>query len=203
MEFCEKLKVLRKNKGLTQEELAQVLYVSRTAISKWESGRGYPSVDSLKAIAEYFSVTVDELLSGEKLLFIAEKENKLNIRKICEIIFSFTDICSVMLILLPLYPNVVQGYIYSVNLFSYIRTNKVNFLLYVIMFSALVLMGAAKLLLTKFNNKKQNDLIAWASMVLGVIVVLFLSVTRVVYATAVALLLLVIKGVTFFKMYKM
>ena len=47
MEFNEKLQSLRKNKGLTQEELAEALYVSRTAISKWESGRGYPSIDSL------------------------------------------------------------------------------------------------------------------------------------------------------------
>ena len=42
MEFYEKLQELRKSRGLTQEELAEMLYVSRTAISKWESGRGYP-----------------------------------------------------------------------------------------------------------------------------------------------------------------
>ena len=50
MEFHEKLQELRKAKGLTQEELAKQLYVSRTAISKWESGKGYPSIDSLKEI---------------------------------------------------------------------------------------------------------------------------------------------------------
>ena len=75
MEFHEKLQELRKKRGLTQEELAEALYVSRTAISKWESGRGYPSIDSLKEISSYFSVTIDDLLSSEKLLFIAEKEN--------------------------------------------------------------------------------------------------------------------------------
>ena len=63
MEFHEKLQELRKNSGLTQEELAEVLFVSRTAISKWESGRGLPSIDSLKAISNYFSVTIDDLLS--------------------------------------------------------------------------------------------------------------------------------------------
>ena len=78
MEFGEKLLNLRKSRGLTQEELAQALYVSRTAVSKWESGRGYPSIESLKGIAGYFSVTVDELISGEKLLSMAEKEKTLN-----------------------------------------------------------------------------------------------------------------------------
>ena len=63
MEFNEKLKELRKSKGLTQEELAEALFVSRTAISKWESGKGYPSIDSLKDISKYFSVTIDDLLS--------------------------------------------------------------------------------------------------------------------------------------------
>lgn len=46
LEFNEKLQELRKRKGLTQEEVAEALYVSRTAISKWESGRGYPGIDS-------------------------------------------------------------------------------------------------------------------------------------------------------------
>ena len=76
MEFNEKLQELRKQRGLTQEELAEVLYVSRTAISKWESGRGYPNIDSLKEISKYFSVSLDELLSGDELLTIAEEEGK-------------------------------------------------------------------------------------------------------------------------------
>ena len=59
MEFNEKLQQLRKQKEITQEELAVAIYVSRTAISKWESGRGYPSIDSLKAIAKYFNITID------------------------------------------------------------------------------------------------------------------------------------------------
>ena len=74
MEFNEKLQELRKSRGLTQEELAEALFVSRTAVSKWESGRGYPSIDSLKEISKYFSVSIDELLTGEKLISIAEKE---------------------------------------------------------------------------------------------------------------------------------
>ena len=68
MEFNEKLRELRGRAGLTQEELAERLYVSRTAISKWESGRGYPNIESLKAIAKFFSVTLDELLSADEAI---------------------------------------------------------------------------------------------------------------------------------------
>jgi len=71
MEFGEKLLELRNSKGITQEELAEALFVSRAAISKWESGRGYPSIDSLKEISRFFSVSIDELLSSEKLVIIA------------------------------------------------------------------------------------------------------------------------------------
>ena len=78
MEFNEKLQELRKQKGLTQEELAEVLFVSRTAISKWESGRGYPNIDSLKAISKFFGVTIDKLLSGDELLTIAEEDGRNN-----------------------------------------------------------------------------------------------------------------------------
>lgn len=72
MELSEKLQELRKEKGLTQEELAEALFVSRTAISKWESGRGVPNIESLKAISKFFSVSIDELLSGEEILKIAD-----------------------------------------------------------------------------------------------------------------------------------
>ena len=74
MEFNEKLQELRKQKGLTQEELAELLYVSRTAISKWESGRGYPSITSLKAIADLFNISIDSLLDVNIQSY--DKENK-------------------------------------------------------------------------------------------------------------------------------
>jgi len=74
MEFNEKLQKLRIKENLTQEELAEKLYVSRAAISKWESGRGYPSIDSLKAIAKYFHVTIDELICTEEIVDLAEKD---------------------------------------------------------------------------------------------------------------------------------
>ena len=59
MDFGEKLKALRTERGLTQEQLAARLYVSRTAVSKWETGGGSPNLDSLQAVAR---LSVDDLL---------------------------------------------------------------------------------------------------------------------------------------------
>ncbi|NLV61956.1 MAG: helix-turn-helix transcriptional regulator, partial [Clostridiaceae bacterium] len=76
MEFNEKLQKLRISQNMTQEELAEKLYVSRTAISKWESGRGYPSIDSLKSIAKFFNMTIDELICSEEMVSLAEVDIK-------------------------------------------------------------------------------------------------------------------------------
>ena len=76
MEFGEKLQELRKSKSMTQEELAKSLFVSRTAVSKWESGRGYPSIDSLKEISRFFSVTIDDLIGSDEMITVAENDKK-------------------------------------------------------------------------------------------------------------------------------
>lgn len=199
MEFHEKLQKLRKDRGLTQEELANALFVSRTAISKWESGKGYPSIDSLKEISVYFSVTIDELLSGEKMLSIAEKENKENLRKMCDLLFGILDVSSFILIVLPLYPNMADGFIHSVNLLSYTQTTLLNRMLYWVMFSLLVVIGIVKLLLTKFGTEKCNKIITGVSMAFSILTVLFLAITRESYAIIVAFVLLTIKGVLLLK----
>ena len=75
MEFNEKLQELRKSKSLTQEELAKALFVSRTAISKWEQGGGYPGIDSLKEISRFFSVSIDDLICSEEIISAAADES--------------------------------------------------------------------------------------------------------------------------------
>ena len=82
MEFSKKIQELRNKNKLTQEQFAEKLYVSRTAVSKWESGKGYPSIDSLKYISKIFNVSIDELLSNEEIIDIAKNENTSNIEKI-------------------------------------------------------------------------------------------------------------------------
>ena len=81
MEFSEKIQELRNKNKLTQEQLAEKLYVSRSAVSKWESGKGYPSIDSLKYISKTFNISIDELLSIEEIIDIAKKENTYNLER--------------------------------------------------------------------------------------------------------------------------
>lgn len=202
MEFNEKLCELRKNKGLTQEELAQALYVSRTAISKWESGRGYPSIDSLKEISGFFAVTIDELLSGEKLISIAEKENKTNIKNMCSLCFGITDILYFTLIILPLYSISAGERICAVNLFVFIEKTLFNQMVFPIMFLLIILCGAAKAVLSCMKLEKGQKVLTIVSMLLGIITVFLLALTREAYAISTAFLLLMIKGTLLLKCAK-
>lgn len=118
MEFNEKLQEMRKQKGLTQEELAEKLFVSRTAVSKWEAGRGYPNIESLKAIAKFFGVTVDELLSGEELLTLSEADNKKKENHFYDIVYGLLDIGAAMLIFLPFFAQKSESMIQGVSLLS-------------------------------------------------------------------------------------
>ena len=199
MEFHEKLQELRKSRGLTQEELAEDLYVSRTAVSKWESGRGYPSIDSLKEISSYFSVTIDDLLSGEKLIYIAEKENKTNICNICNALFGVSDLLYLMLIVLPLYPKTVNGYIYSVNLWAYTETAMYNRIIYWVLVALLIVCGMWKLVQLKLKIEKRENFVTGFSLAMSVLAVLYLVLAREAYAAVVAVLLLIVKGFLIFK----
>ncbi len=68
MSFPEKLRELRKQKNLTQENLANEILVSRTLITKYESGAVYPTEENLKRLADYFEVTASELMpDGERI----------------------------------------------------------------------------------------------------------------------------------------
>ena len=105
MEFHEKLQELRKSKGITQEELAEALYVSRTAVSKWESGRGYPSIDSLKEISKFFSVTIDELICAEEIMVAAKDDKESSLHKLYTLICCLLDVFIGRLIFIPVFGN--------------------------------------------------------------------------------------------------
>lgn len=65
MNLGENIKKLRKEKNLSQEQLAEMLNVSRQAVSKWESGKTYPDIDNLVLLRDIFNVTLDDLIINE------------------------------------------------------------------------------------------------------------------------------------------
>ena len=194
MEFNEKLQELRKQRGLTQEELAASLYVSRTAISKWESGRGYPNIDSLKAIAKFFSVTVDELLSSGEVLTIAEEDNKRKETHFRDLIYGLLDICIAMLFFLPFFAEKAGGAIQSVSL---IALGEVQPYLKIAYFAVVVSMIVMGILILALQN---CPWVAWVkskttiSLALGVIAVLVFMISAQPYAAVFAFALLAMKA---------
>ncbi len=76
MKFSEKLKQLRNSNNFTQDDLAEKIFVTRTAVSKWETDNGYPSIESLKLLAEMFNTTIDELISEEDIKIKEDLELK-------------------------------------------------------------------------------------------------------------------------------
>ena len=198
MEFHEKLQELRKSRNLTQEELAEGLYVSRTAISKWESGRGYPSIDSLKAISGFFSISIDELLSAHALVSIAENENRSNIQRICDVLFGTVDLIGILLALLPLYSRQMDNSVIAVNLWNFKPENNWISIICLVLIVAFVLLGIVKIVLNYMHIDKGKDIITISSVLISMIAVLYFSMIRETYCVVIVFLQLMIKGGLFF-----
>lgn len=76
MEIGTKIRKMRMGKGLTQEELAGRICLTRSAVAKWENGIGYPDIVSLRYLSKEFGVTIDSLLSDNDLVEIKEENKK-------------------------------------------------------------------------------------------------------------------------------
>lgn len=78
MELGEKLTALRKEKGLSQKELAEMMLVSRQAVSKWERGEAVPTTENLRYLSALYGVTMESLFGGEPeaALRLAEDEKR-------------------------------------------------------------------------------------------------------------------------------
>lgn len=194
MELNEKLQELRKQKGLTQEELAQALYVSRTAISKWESGRGYPNIDSLKAIAKFFCVSIDDLLSGEEILILAQEENKQKQSHLCDLLFGLLDLSVLLLLFLPLFGQRMDGGVESVSLIGFSSVSPFLRFAYFDFVSSSAVLGILTLVLQNCAHKFWLQSKTKLSLFLNIIGVLLFTVSTQVYAAVFLFVLLIIKA---------
>ena len=193
MEFGEKVQKLRNQNKWTQEQLAEKLYVSRTAVSKWESGKGYPNIDLLKDIAKLFNKTIDELLSSEEILDIAKIENTANMKRTNNLVYGLLDIISVLFIFLPLYARRTENFVYSVSLVS---TNDISYMIKIsciIILSIISVIGLAENVLYFIDNKKIQRIINRLSLIVQTFSILFFAIARQAYLTAIVFILLIIK----------
>lgn len=199
MEFNEKLQELRKQKGLTQEEVAASLFVSRTAVSKWESGRGYPSIDSLKAISSLFGTTIDSLLSGDELLTIAEEDSKQKESHTRDLVFGLLDCAISLFLFLPFFGQEVGGAIEEVSLLSLTEVSLWLKLAYFVIVLGIPCLGILTLALQNCRCAFWVKVKSNFSLVLNSLGVFLFIVSRQPYAAAFAFIFLLIKALMLLK----
>ncbi|SKB63792.1 DNA-binding transcriptional regulator, XRE-family HTH domain [Acetoanaerobium noterae] len=194
MELGEKLQQLRKQNNWTQEQLAEQLYISRTAVSKWESGKGYPSIDSLKNISALFKISIDDLLSGDELVQLATNENKENVENITGMIYGLLDLVAIAFIFLPFYGNPEGDYIRAVNLIDYKEVVGLKTIYYILLLS-LFGIGAAELGLRFFEKtKSMGKVLRRLSVGMHILAILLFSMTRQPYLSTFLFILFLMKG---------
>ena len=199
MEFYEKLQELRKSRGLTQEELAEMLYVSRTAISKWESGRGYPNMDSLKAISKCFSVSLDDLLSSETILTIAEEDGKQKEGRMQSLVFGLLDCGFALLLFLPLFGQREAGIVRAVSLLTMTSTAHYIKAVFFTLIAMTILSGILLLALQNCHTARWLNVKDKFSIGLSTVNTLIFIATMQPYAAVFAFVFLAIKALLLIK----
>ena len=199
MTFGEKLKKLRTDNNMTQDELAEKVYVTRTAISKWETDRGYPNIESLKAIAKFFSVTLDELLSSEEVLTIAEEDHKRKEKHFRDLICGLLDLCIAMLLFLPFFAEKGEGMIQSVSLFALDGVQPYLKIAYLAVVISMITMGILMLTLQNCQGVVWVKSKTKVSLIIGTIAVLVFMISSQPYAAVFTFAILVIKALLFIK----
>lgn len=199
MEFNEKLQELRKGRGLTQEELAKELFVSRTAISKWESGRGYPSIDSLKEISRYFSVSIDELICSDEIIAAAENEKRDLVKKYTALICGLLDVLTALLLFIPVFGNSKAE---AVSLFGLTDISMWLMIVYTSVIGLSVLNGISAVIISRFDKSLWNKHRLVTGAVLSVTAVFLFMITRQPYAGIISFTILITKGYLILRSYK-
>jgi len=197
--FGEIIKKLRTDKGLTQDELAEKIYVTRTAISKWESGRGFPNIESLKAISKYFSVSLDELLSGEEILAIAENDNKQKERTLRDLIFGLLDCGMALFLFLPFFGQKADGVIREVSLLALYDIQTYLKTVYIAFVGIMIVLGIMTLALQNCHQRLWTQSKSVLSLSLSAGGVCLFIISQQPYAAVFVFAFLIIKTLMLIK----
>lgn len=189
MNFPEKLKELRKAKGITQEELAKAIFVSRTLITKYESGAVYPTKENLEKLALYFGVNISDLVDGNDAVQLA-----LDSLKVTTSINKFINILILALLgifffisFLPIFTRAYYGYSTGVTppnkIVEYVGILECairfgNPVYWVLVATSLINIGLSIILLTNKIDGRVNRMMSLCNYLLMVInlVLIFFSI---------------------------
>ena len=204
MDFGEKLKALRTERGLTQEQLAARLYVSRTAVSKWETGGGSPNLDSLQAVARLFDVSVDDLLSTDDLIVLARDERRSSARSGGMLSFGLLDMLAVVFAFLPLYGVDDGSFVRMANLADYGASVDfgASFAVMAAAIAALLLVGAAEVALAVAGPRRAARTVALVGFAVQALAVVLFASTMQPYATTLMFVLLLAKVVVGYRILR-
>ena len=204
MDFGEKLKALRTERGLTQEQLAARLYVSRTAVSKWETGGGSPNLDSLQAVARLFDVSVDDLLSADDLIVLARDERRSTARSSGMLSFGLLDVLAVVFAFIPLYGVDDGSFVRMANLADYGASVDfgASFAVMTAAVVSLMFVGAVEILLAAAGSRRAARIVALVGFSVQALAVVLFASTMQPYATTLMFVLLLAKVVVGYRILR-
>ena len=204
MDFGEKLKALRTERGLTQEQLAARLYVSRTAVSKWETGGGSPNLDSLQAVARLFDVSVDDLLSTDDLIVLARDERRSTARSSGMLSFGLLDVLAVVFAFIPLYGVDDGSFVRMANLADYGASVDfgASFAVMAAAVVSLMFVGAVEIVLAAAGSRRADRIVALVGFAVQALAVVLFASTMQPYATTLMFVLLLAKVVVGYRILR-
>ena len=204
MDFGEKLKALRTERGLTQEQLAARLYVSRTAVSKWETGGGSPNLDSLQAVARLFDVSVDDLLSTDDLIVLARDERRSTAASGGLLAFGLLDVLAVVFAFIPLYGVDDGSFVRMANLADYGASVDfgASFAVMAAAVVSLMFVGAVEILLAAAGSRRAARIVALVGFAVQALAVVLFASTMQPYATTLMFALLLAKVVVGYRILR-
>lgn len=190
--FSENLKNLRKDKGITQEELADAIFVSRSVIAKYETGISYPSKENLEKLALYFNVKVEELIHNSEttLEFANSKSIFERVNYICLIIVSIFSFIISVFVFMPVFKG--QKYVYPIppgesqpqleHFFASIFTGTYNYgnFIGLVLFIISIVVGIFSIFTIIYRHKKCCVFLSLTTYLLFIVVIFLLFISIVI-----------------------
>ena len=159
-----------------------------------ETGRGYPNIDSLKALAAFFGVTIDELLSGDELLTVAEEDSQQKAQQQRDLVFGLLDLSALMFFFMPFFGLKADDAVQAVPLLALGGIATWLKVLYGVVVFGMAAWGVLTLALQGNQQVRWRQYKGKGSLVVNIVGVLLFIISLQPYAAAYLFMLLIIKA---------